>query len=79
MPDGIENQMLRERLAAFAARKTGRGNNMRIATLAQQEGYTQYVTKLMRLPRGVPLIIQNADGTYSDYMPGIDGPVNLEI
>lgn len=66
--------------ARYTNRKSGRGNNMRLVTEAQLQGYTQYLagaSALLHLPRAVPLVIQDAQGNFP-YMPGLDGPVNPE-
>lgn len=71
------NQALLDAAARYTNRKSGRGNNMRLVTTAQLDGYTQWIGQMMSLPRAVPLVIQDAQGNFP-YMPGLDGPVNPE-
>ena len=78
--DGIETQMLRESLLAYVNRKSGRGNNLPIVTVAQHAAYVQGVGTNMRLPTGVPLLMPSEDVGFLQFpfLPGYDGPLTEE-
>ena len=71
---GQENSAMRTAMQAEANRKNGYEELFR-ASSGQQEMLAN-LNRLHELKSAAPLILQNPDGSFIDYIPGLDGPVN---
>ena len=73
---GKEGALLRLAYQREANRKNGYEELFR-ASSGQQEMLAN-LHKMHEMKSAAPLILQNPDGSFIDYIPGLDGPVNDE-